>query len=63
MIVACLFAAMLMVGYRTRLATITTWILHLAVIERLPSITGGGDNLMRYLLLWSMFVPLGACWS
>ena len=63
MIVACLFAAMLMVGYRTRLATIATWILHLAVIERLPSITGGGDNLMRYLLLWSMFVPLGACWS
>jgi hypothetical protein len=63
MIVACLFAVMLMVGYRTRLATIATWILHLAVIERLPSITGGGDNLMRYLLLWSMFVPLGACWS
>ena len=48
LIVACLFAAMLMVGYRTRLATIATWILHLAVIERLPAITGGGDNLMRY---------------
>src|SRR4051812_40287391 len=63
MVVACLFAVMLMVGYRTRLATVATWILHLAVIERLPAITGGGDNLMRYLLLWSMFVPLGACWS
>ncbi len=60
---AGLFAAMLMVGYRTRLATVLTWIMHLALIDRNPLIAGAGDNLMKFLLFWSMFVPLGECWS
>lgn len=67
--VAALFVAafglglMLMVGYRTRLATIASWVLMVSLHARNPWVLQGGDTLLRLLLFWGMFLPLGARWS
>jgi hypothetical protein len=53
----------LLVGYRTRLATVVSWLLLISLHTRNPLILQGGDVLLRMLLFWAMFLPLGACWS
>ncbi len=57
---AGVFAAMLLAGWRTRLATIASWVLLTSLHNRSPLLTDGGDTLLRWLLLWGMFLPLGA---
>ena len=56
-------ALCLLLGWRTRLATIACWALVSALQIRMPSVLHGGDNLLRILLVWSIFLPLGASWS
>ena len=55
-----LFAVMLLVGYRTRLATAVCWFLVASLHVRNPLLLHGGDIILRFLLLWSIFLPLGA---
>ena len=62
-IVAGLFALALLVGYRTRLVTIVSWALLLSLQARNPVIYHGADLLLRLLLFWGMFLPLGARFS
>ena len=62
-IVRVLLAVALLVGYRTRLATIGSWILLASIHVRLPVVINAGDTLLRVLLFWSIFLPLGAMWS
>ena len=47
------------VGYRTRLATIGSWVLLASLHVRLPIVLNAGDTMLRVLLFWSMFLPLG----
>ncbi len=58
-----LFAVALLVGFHTRLATILSWIFLISLHSRNPLILQGGDVVLRMLLFWGMFLPLGACWS
>lgn len=60
---SALCAMALLVGYHTRLATVLSWILLISLQSRNPLILQGGDIVLRLLLFWSMFLPLGACWS
>lgn len=60
---AALCAFFLLTGYKTRAATITSWFLLLSLHNRNPMILQGGDVLLRMLLFWGMFLPLGNCWS
>src|SRR5215218_3816539 len=53
----------MLVGYRTRLMTIIVWALILSIQWRNPLILNSGDVLLRLLLFWGMFLPLGAYWS
>lgn len=62
-IVAALAALALLVGYRTRLMTIIVWVLVLSIQWRNPLVLNDGDTLLRVLLFWGVFLPLGACWS
>ncbi len=62
-IVAAVFALMLMLGSRTRLATIASWVLLLSLQNRNPQILSAGDSLILLLSFWSMFLPLGARYS
>ena len=57
-------AGMAMVfGYRTRLATVVGWVLFVSAVNRNPMVEVGADVLLRQLLFWAMFLPLGAKWS
>jgi len=55
--VAC--AVALILGYRTRLATVLSWLLLASLHARNPMLQYGADHLLRMLLFWSMFLPLG----
>ena len=60
---AALFAVMLLVGWRTRLACVASWYLLVSLHVRNPMICDAGDSLLAQLLFWSMFLPLGATFS
>jgi hypothetical protein len=62
-LISGLAALFLLVGYRTRTAAIVSWILLISLQNRNPLIIEGGDAVLRMLLFWGMFLPLGACWS
>jgi hypothetical protein len=59
--VAC--AVSLVLGYRTRMAVVLSWVLLASLHARNPMLQYGGDHLLRMLLFWSMFLPLGCYWS
>lgn len=59
-LVAALFALGLLVGYRTRLMTVCSWLLMVSLQNRNPLVLQGGDILFRMILFWAMFLPLGA---
>jgi hypothetical protein len=53
-------AAMLILGYRTRIATAIGWLVIGSIQSRNQLLLQHGDYLLRLLLFWSMFLPLGA---
>jgi hypothetical protein len=61
--VAGIAALALLVGYRTRWAAGLCWLLLVSLHNRNPLVLNGGDVLLRMLLFWSMFLPLGRVWS
>ncbi|MDJ0532503.1 MAG: HTTM domain-containing protein [Xenococcaceae cyanobacterium MO_207.B15] len=62
-IVAIFLALLLLIGYRTRLATIASWAMLISLHNRNPALIFAGDDALRAILFWSMFLPLGACYS
>ncbi|HVS13304.1 MAG TPA: HTTM domain-containing protein [Thermoanaerobaculia bacterium] len=56
-------AAALALGWHARVATVACWLLTASLHSRDPAVVQGGDNLLRILLFWSMFLPLGARFS
>ena len=62
-LVAAVFALALLVGYRTRLATVVSFLLLVSLHARNPLVLNAGDSLFRRLLLWGAFLPLGERWS
>jgi hypothetical protein len=61
--IAALVAGAMLVGYRTRLSTVLSWVLLASLQTRNPLVLQGGDVLLRCLMFWAMFLPLGARWS
>lgn len=56
-------AVLLLVGKWTRVATIACWALWVSLHVRNPLIVTSGDFLLKMLLFWSIFLPLGKMWS
>lgn len=56
-------ALMLLIGYRTRLFTILSWLLMLSMHNRNVFILQGGDDVLRMILFWAMFIPWGERYS
>jgi hypothetical protein len=54
---------LLIVGYRARLMTFVCWVLLTSLQNRNPFILQGGDDLLRILLLWGIFLPWGERYS
>lgn len=59
-VVAAVAAALLALGWRTRLATFVSWLLLASLQQRNLMVLDGGDHLLRFLLFWGIFLPLGA---
>ncbi|MCE3278489.1 MAG: hypothetical protein K0S44_680 [Bacteroidetes bacterium] len=56
-------AVMLFIGYRTKLFTFLCWLMMLSLHNRNGLILQGGDDLLRMVLFWGMFLPWGARYS
>ncbi len=56
-------AVFLLLGWQTRLATAVCLVLAYSLQMRMPLILTAGHVLLRMLLFWSLFLPLGAAWS
>jgi hypothetical protein len=54
---------LLLVGYHTRLFTVFCWFFLLSIHNRNPLIHQGGDDLLRLILFWAMFLPWGYYYS
>ncbi|MDX1921403.1 MAG: HTTM domain-containing protein [Candidatus Caenarcaniphilales bacterium] len=57
------FAISLIIGYKTFLSTLASWILILSWHNRNPFLFHSGDQLLQLLLFWSLFIPLGKFFS
>ena len=53
----------MLIGHRTKLAAIISFVLLCSLQNRNPDILQGGDALLRVMHLWILFLPIGACWS
>jgi len=62
-VIAGLFAVTLLLGYKTRISAIISWILLISIHSRNPTILQGGDIMLRVLLFWAMFIPLNIRYS
>lgn len=62
-ILAGMLAFALTIGYRTSVATIGTWLFLVSLHNRMPDVLNGGDFLLRMLLFWAIFLPLGSRWA
>jgi len=60
---AAVFALMLLVGYRSRLAAFMSWLFLFSLHGRNYLVLQGGDDMLRVMLFWSIFLPLGARFS
>lgn len=54
-----LCAVLLLGGIRPRLMAALSFVLLASLQTRNPMVVGGGDNLLRVMLFWSIFLPLG----
>ncbi|MEM8675731.1 MAG: DCC1-like thiol-disulfide oxidoreductase family protein [Cyanobacteria bacterium P01_G01_bin.67] len=62
-IIGIFAAALLLMGYRTQLATIICWVMLLSLHNRNPSLVASSDDILRIVIFWVMFLPLGAYYS
>ena len=60
---ALLFALLLLIGYRTTLASIACWAMIISLHNRNPALIFAGDDTLRAIAFWAMFLPLGAVYS
>lgn len=54
---------LLIVGYKSRTTAMALWFLTYGLHLRNPMVLQGGDDLLRMLMFWGMFLPLGARYS
>ncbi|WP_437989715.1 HTTM domain-containing protein [Sorangium sp. So ce145] len=60
---ALLFTALWVIGFRTRLMSLLTYVGLWSLHQRNPVLLDGGDNLVRLALLYGIFAELGAYFS
>lgn len=52
-------ALMLVLGWRTRLASILCWVMTIFLFRRIEPFVFSGDRALAAFLMWGMFLPLG----
>ncbi|MEO1621367.1 MAG: DCC1-like thiol-disulfide oxidoreductase family protein [Cyanobacteria bacterium J06632_3] len=61
--VAGVAAIAMLVGYRSRIAVIVSWVLLISMHNRNPLLIFAADDVLRAVMFWAMFLPLGAAYS
>ncbi|QSG03914.1 HTTM domain-containing protein [Natranaeroarchaeum sulfidigenes] len=62
-VIHALVALQLLVGYKTRVAMIISFVFVISLDQHNPYVTSYADVLFRLLLFWALFLPLGERWS
>ncbi|MBA3874703.1 MAG: HTTM domain-containing protein [Anaerolineae bacterium] len=62
-VVWAVVALLLLFGWQTRVMSILNLVLLVSVVNRNQMVVTGADNVMQVLAFWSLFVPLGRCYS
>ncbi|MGB3573549.1 MAG: HTTM domain-containing protein [Phormidesmis sp.] len=62
-LVAGLAAIAMLIGYHSRVAVIVSWILLISLHNRNPLLIFAADDVLRAVMFWAMFLPLGAAYS
>ncbi len=62
-IIGMITALAMILGKHTRFSTLVGWLILASFHARNPLVAHGGDNVLRMLLFWAFFLPLGAKWS
>lgn len=60
---ALISASMVLIGHKTRLFTVLTWIWLISVQNRAGVILQSGDDYLRLMFLWGIFLPWGRTFS
>ncbi len=60
---AAIAAVAMLFGYNSRLATIASWLLLISMHNRNPLLIFAADDVLRAVMFWAMFLPLGAAYS
>ncbi|MEY4577454.1 MAG: hypothetical protein RL701_2157 [Pseudomonadota bacterium] len=60
--IACVYISLL-IGYRTRLCQILSWICFTALMVRVDVLTTGAECVLAELVLWTAWLPLGTRFS
>ena len=56
-------ALLLLIGWQTRMMSILNLVLLVSVVNRNQLVVTGADSVMQALAFWSIFLPLGRCYS
>ena len=56
-------ALFLLFGYKTKLATLFVWLLTISLHNRNLFVLQSGDDLLRLMLFWGLFLPWNAYYS
>lgn len=59
MVLMALAGVALALGWRTRVATVVAWVLTISLQARNPWVMYGSDLVLRTMLFWAVFLPLG----
>ncbi|MGD1951793.1 MAG: DCC1-like thiol-disulfide oxidoreductase family protein [Leptolyngbyaceae cyanobacterium] len=61
--IATLSALLLLIGYRTRWVIVISWVLLVSLHNRNPLVVSAVDDVLRVMVFWAMFLPLGSSYS
>lgn len=63
LLIAIAPASLLLIGYRTKLVTIICWLVLFLLHDRNPELVTDSGNILRIIIFWGIFLPLGAYYS
>ena len=61
--ISFVLALLMLIGFRTRLVTFLSWLMLISLHMRNEFLLTGGDFVLRLMMFWSLFLPLGAFYS
>lgn len=63
LLVGILCSISFIIGFKTRLTSVLLWIIVISIINRNVLAINVSDNILRIVLFWSMFLPLGKAFA